>query len=82
MTSGNTIMVNHLPEFILDEIEETEGINPNSFEYIIESVKKSVIRDYYKKHPTSRALGLSLGLSQTKANRLIKQYCADIVEPE
>lgn len=78
MTSGNTIMVNHLPEFILDEIEEPKGINPDSFEYIIESVKKSVIRDYYRKHPTSRELGLSLGLSQTKANRLINQYCGDI----
>ena len=82
ITSGNTIMINHLPEFILDEIEEPEGINPNSFEYIIESVKKSVIRDYYKKHPTSRGLALSLGLSQTTANRLIKQYCGDIVEVE
>ncbi|PKM59717.1 MAG: Fis family transcriptional regulator [Firmicutes bacterium HGW-Firmicutes-4] len=82
MTSGNTIMVNHLPEFILDEIEEPKGINPDSFEYIIESVKKSVIRDYYRKHPTSRELGLSLGLSQTKANRLINQYCGDIEKTE
>ncbi|WP_050741513.1 sigma-54 interaction domain-containing protein [Acetobacterium bakii] len=82
MASGNTIGVNHLPEFILDEIEEPQGINPNSYEYIIDSVKKSVIRDFYKKHPTSRELGVALGLSQTKANRLINQYCGDIINAD
>ncbi|MGL4607593.1 MAG: sigma-54 interaction domain-containing protein [Eubacteriaceae bacterium] len=80
MASGNTIAMNHLPEFILEEVKEPESRQPNSYEYIIDSVKKSVIRDYYKRYATSRELGLALGLSQTKANRLINDYCSDLLK--
>lgn len=74
MANGNTITLEDLPDFILETVGERSTAE-NAFEAIIDQVKQSVIQDYYKRYPSSRELSKALGFSQSKANRLINQYC-------
>ncbi|MEG2286064.1 MAG: sigma 54-interacting transcriptional regulator [Eubacterium sp.] len=77
MANQSVISVDDLPDFILQKGKKTKRESLNAFDTMIDQVKKSIVNDYYKRYPTSRKLAEKLGLSQTKASRLIKQYCEE-----
>ena len=44
----------------------------------VEALKKDIVRDAYRQHRTVRKVASALGITSSKAQRLIKEYCKDL----
>ncbi|MED3561414.1 sigma-54 interaction domain-containing protein [Bacillus xiapuensis] len=81
VTSDSIIQQNDLPDLILKNIKpQTQHILPSNLDDAIEHVKKTLVLQSYKKHKSSRKVAKDLNISQTRAVKLINQYCEDMEE--
>ncbi|MDR4945039.1 sigma-54 interaction domain-containing protein [Neobacillus cucumis] len=78
VTSDSIIQQNDLPDLILKNIKpQAQYSLPSELDEAIEHVKKKLVIQAYKKHKSSRRVAKDLNISQTRAVKLINQYCGD-----
>jgi PAS domain S-box-containing protein len=65
----------HLPNTLFEISNQANSSGADSFDEIVDEFKKNLIVDAYKKLKSSRRVAKELKISQSKASRLIKQYC-------
>lgn len=76
ITSEAVIEVEDLPEVILEKIKDIpELVYSNSLEKALDDVAGTMVRRSYQKFGTSRGVATDLQISQSKASRLIREYC-------
>ncbi len=77
MIDNPVIDVNQLPKslFGIVDLEEDPLSSENeNFEERVANFESSLIHDAYQKYGSSRRVAKHLGISQTKANNLIRKY--------
>jgi transcriptional regulator with PAS, ATPase and Fis domain len=76
ITSDSLIAVDDLPEVIRECVENTAGlIHPHSLDDALNEVTRTLVRKSYQKNSSSRAVAKDLNISQSKASRLIREFC-------
>ncbi len=76
ITSDSLIEVDDLPEVIRTSMENTaELIHPHSLDDALNEVTKTLVRKSYQQNSSSRAVAKDLNISQSKASRLIREFC-------
>ncbi|MEH7118630.1 sigma 54-interacting transcriptional regulator [Neobacillus vireti] len=81
VTSDSIIQKNDLPDLILNNVKpETQHLLPANLDDAIEHVKKALVMESFKKHKSSRKVAKDLNISQTRAVKLISQYCDSLNE--
>ncbi|MFF3023363.1 sigma-54 interaction domain-containing protein [Gottfriedia sp. NPDC057948] len=75
ITSESVIRLSDLPSQLIPNDCTITIQEENSLENILEETEKKMIIESYKIHKSSRKVAKDLGLSQTKANKLIQKYC-------
>ncbi|MDQ0201236.1 sigma-54 interaction domain-containing protein [Neobacillus ginsengisoli] len=81
VTSDSIIQKNALPDLILKNIKpKTQYIFPSELDQAIEHVKKTLVIQSYKTQKSSRKVAKELNISQTRAVKLISQYCGELEE--
>jgi TyrR family helix-turn-helix protein/PAS domain S-box-containing protein len=81
VTSDSVIQREDLPELILENVKpNVQHILPQTLDEAIEQVKRTLVRNSYKKYRSSRKVAKDLDISQTRATKLIRKYCGDLVE--
>lgn len=76
ITSNAIIEVSDLPQVITESVKEIpELMYPNSLDKAITEVTRSMIKKSYMLHGTTRGVAKDLDISQSKASRLIREYC-------
>ncbi|WP_241481482.1 sigma-54 interaction domain-containing protein [Mesobacillus campisalis] len=76
VTSDQTIGRNDLPELIAQNIKpQTQLALPSKLDDAIEHVKKVLVAQSYEKYKSSRKVAKDLNISQTRAVKLISEYC-------
>jgi transcriptional regulator with PAS, ATPase and Fis domain len=78
LSTGGPIQARDLPEFIVEGITMVEETYKESYDYILESVGKHLIRESYKKHKSMKKVAEDLDISHSKAFRLVSEFCKDI----
>lgn len=79
--NGDTIELKDLPTNILDHgtlrnmLKKEHGEYSLTLKELLEAEEARIIRNTYKKHSSSYSLARKLGISQSKAYRLITKYC-------
>ncbi|MGG3191810.1 sigma 54-interacting transcriptional regulator [Priestia megaterium] len=79
--SDSVIQVADLPDMIIDNLElekVTRIALPTSFDKAVDETKRILIRKSYQTYKSSRKVASDLDISQTKASKLIRQYCKDL----
>jgi transcriptional regulator with PAS, ATPase and Fis domain len=78
--SDSIIQVADLPDMITDNVEQvTQLALPTSLDKAIDETKRFLIRRAYQTHKSSRRVAKDLDISQTKASKLIREYCEDLM---
>ncbi|PEJ60580.1 histidine kinase [Bacillus sp. AFS002410] len=75
ITSDSVIRLSDLPSQLIPDDQSISIYEENSLDNILEETEKKMIIESYKIHKSSRKVAKDLGLSQTKANKLIRKYC-------
>ncbi|WP_153733435.1 sigma-54 interaction domain-containing protein [Sporosarcina obsidiansis] len=76
ITSEAVIEVDDLPEVILEKVKDIpELVYSNSLEKALDSVTSTMVKRSYQKFGSSRGVATDLQISQSKASRLIREYC-------
>lgn len=76
ITSDSIIEVDDLPQVIKESAENTpELIHPHSLDDALNEVTRSLVRKSYENNNSSRAVAKDLNISQSKASRLIREFC-------
>ena len=78
VTMGNIIDLQKLPETMLRENHDTPDNTALTLDERVEALKKDIVRDAYRKNQTVRRAAAALGITASKAQRLIKEYCGDL----
>lgn len=78
VTMGNIIDLQKLPETMLRENHNTPDNSALTLDERVEALKKDIVRDAYRKNQTVRRAAAALGITASKAQRLIKEYCGDL----
>jgi transcriptional regulator with PAS, ATPase and Fis domain len=77
--SNSIIQVSDLPDMITENIDQDAYPSRTAtLEKALDETKRIMIRRSYQIHKSSRKVASDLGISQTKAARLIKQYCSEL----
>ncbi|KZN99460.1 sigma 54-interacting transcriptional regulator [Bacillus badius] len=80
--SDSVIQATDLPDMITENAGPITRIPlTHTLDQALEETKRTFIRRAYQTHKSSRKVAGDLGISQTKASRLIRQYCSDLIEP-
>ncbi len=80
IVSDETIQVADLPQVILENTENIPQIvHANSLDNALKEVTRSFIRESYQRHPSSRGVAKDLDISQSRASRLIREHCQDLL---
>ena len=78
--SDSIIQVADLPDMITDNVEQvTQLALPTSLDKAVDETKRFLIRRAYQTHKSSRKVAIDLDISQTKASKLIREYCEDLM---
>lgn len=78
VTSDSIIQQTDLPDLILNNIKpQTHYSLPSNLDDAIEYVKEKLVKQSYQKYKSSRKVAKDLNISQTRAVKLIQQYCGD-----
>lgn len=78
--SDSVIQVADLPDMITDNIEQVAQLAlPTSLDKAIGETKRILIRRSYQTYKSSRKVAKDLDISQTKASKLIREYCEDLM---
>ncbi|AZU60182.1 sigma-54 interaction domain-containing protein [Neobacillus mesonae] len=81
VTSDSIIQINDLPELITNNIQpQSQYTLPSNLDDALEHVKETLVVQSYKKYKSSRKVAKDLGISQTRAVKMINQYCGELVE--
>lgn len=80
VTMGNIIDLQKLPETMFSEALNAPDNTHLTLDERVEALKKDIVRDAYRKHQTVRKVAAALGITASKAQRLIKEYCGDLQE--
>jgi transcriptional regulator with PAS, ATPase and Fis domain len=75
LTSGSIIYENKVPEEIQMDIPKNNEKFYYSYDQLLNQIKTYIIQDSYNRKKTSVAVAEELGISQSKASRLIRKYC-------
>ncbi|MER2088385.1 MAG: sigma 54-interacting transcriptional regulator [Sporosarcina sp.] len=76
ITSNSIIEVDDLPQVIKDSAENTaELIHQHSLDDAINEVTRTLVRKSFQNNSTSRGVAKDLNISQSKASRLIREFC-------
>lgn len=78
VTMGNIIDLQKLPETMFRENHNTPDNSALTLDERVEALKKDIVRDAYRKNQTVRRAAAALGITASKAQRLIKEYCGDL----
>jgi PAS domain S-box-containing protein len=79
--SDSIIQVADLPDMITDNVEQvTQLALPTSLDKAIDETKRFLIRRSYQTYKSSRNVAKDLDISQTKASKLIREYCEDLMD--
>ncbi|WP_394137699.1 sigma-54 interaction domain-containing protein [Cytobacillus oceanisediminis] len=74
--SDSIIHVSDLPDMITENVDQASYPSTSStLDQAIDETKRLMVKQSYETHKSSRKVASDLGISQTKASRLIKQYC-------
>lgn len=78
--SDSVIQVADLPDIITDSVGQvTQLALPTSLDKAIDETKRILIRKSYQTYKSSRKVAQDLDISQTKASKLIREYCGDLM---
>ncbi|SDM73646.1 PAS domain S-box-containing protein [Fictibacillus solisalsi] len=78
--SDSIIQVADLPDMITANVEQvTQLALPTSLDKAIDETKRFLIRKSYQTFKSSRKVAKDLDISQTKASKLIREYCVDLM---
>jgi transcriptional regulator with PAS, ATPase and Fis domain len=78
--SDSVIQVADLPDIITDNVGQVTRLSlPTSLDKAIDETKRILIRRSYQTYKSSRKVAQDLDISQTKASKLIRAYCADLM---
>ncbi|MDQ0247315.1 transcriptional regulator with PAS, ATPase and Fis domain [Bacillus fengqiuensis] len=79
--SDSVIQVADLPDIITDNVGQvTQLALPTSLDKAIDETKRILIRKSYQTYKSSRKVAQDLDISQTKASKLIREYCGDLMD--
>ena len=76
LTSGSIIYESKVPEEIRMHVPRTDAKFYYSYDQLLDQVKSYIIQDCYSRRKTSVGVAEELGITQSKASRLIRKYCA------
>ncbi|MFK2825272.1 sigma 54-interacting transcriptional regulator [Bacillus sp. B190/17] len=78
--SDSIIQVTDLPDMITENAGTvTQLALPHSLDQALEETKRTLIRRSYQTYKSSRKVANDLSISQTKASKLIREYCSDLI---
>jgi PAS domain S-box-containing protein/TyrR family helix-turn-helix protein len=76
VTSDSIIKPGDLPDLIAENVNtKIQSTLPSTLDDAIEHVKRTLVTRSYKKYKSSRKVAKDLNISQTRAVKLIRQYC-------
>ena len=76
ITSDSIINKSDLPDLITEKTKlQTQHIIPPTLDEALEYIKRTLVEKSYKKYKSSRKVANDLNISQTRAVKLINQYC-------
>ncbi|WP_420912381.1 sigma-54 interaction domain-containing protein [Mesobacillus campisalis] len=79
--SNSMIDVHDLPDVITEKIGDAPPVSfPKTLDEALDQTKRTLVKRSYEKNQSSRKVATDLGISQTKAARLIRQYCAEMTK--
>jgi PAS domain S-box-containing protein len=80
VTSDSIIKPSDLPDLIAENVNNTkiQSTLQNTLDDAIEHVKRTLVTRSYKKYKSSRKVAEDLKISQTRAVKLIRQYCKSV----
>lgn len=78
LSPGYNISPDKFPRKIKSLDVDTPYESQGTFDELMSAYERDIIRDCYKKEKTITKVQKKLGLSQNKAYRLVKKYCADL----
>ena len=76
LTSGSIIYESKVPEEIRMHVPRTDDKFYYSYDQLLDQVKSYIIQDCYSRRKTSVGVAEELGITQSKASRLIRKYYA------
>jgi transcriptional regulator with PAS, ATPase and Fis domain len=81
VTSDSIINKEDLPELITNNAQpQTQYSLPSNLDDALEHVKETLVVQSYKKYKSSRKVAKDLNITQTRAVKLINQYCGNLME--
>jgi len=72
----------HLPNSLFEINNQKNFSSENSFDEIVDEFKQTIIVETYNKLKSSRKVAKKLKISQSRATRVIKQYCGVEAQPD
>lgn len=80
VTSDSIIQIQDLPEIIVEKVNaQIRTELPPHLDDALDEVKRSFVRKSYSKHQSTRKVAKDLNISQTRAVKLINDYCKDLI---
>ena len=80
LSTSGPVAPKDLPEFMIEGTAMVEETYKESYDYILESVGKQLIRESYKKYRNMKKVAEDLDISHSKACRLVSEYCKDLMK--
>ncbi|MEW9672855.1 sigma-54 interaction domain-containing protein [Ammoniphilus sp. 3BR4] len=79
ITSDGMIQLKDLPDIIIKNTKPViKRTYPSSLDAALELLERDMVAASYKKHKSSRKVAADLDISQSKASKLIRKYCASL----
>lgn len=80
VTSDSIIQLQDLPEIIVEKVNaQIRTELPSHLDDALDEVKRSFVRKSYMTHRSTRKVAKDLNISQTRAVKLINEYCKDLI---
>jgi PAS domain S-box-containing protein len=80
IVSNSIIQLADISDIINESVGQvTQLALPNSLDKALDETKRTFIRRSFQTYKSSRKVASDLGISQTKAANLIRQYCSDLI---
>lgn len=80
LSTSGPVAPKDLPEFMIEGTAMVEETYKESYDYILESVGKQLIRESYKKYRNMKKVAEDLDISHSKTFRLVSEYCKDLMK--
>ncbi|SDI93246.1 sigma-54 interaction domain-containing protein [Alteribacillus bidgolensis] len=82
VVSDEVIEISDLPQSVADQVEEIAQLtsHPVSLDNVLNETTRFLIRRSYKTNKSSRKVANDLNISQTKASKLIREHCGDLID--